>query len=215
MVWSGFTLFTQAYQSEYILKLPTAVASKKGLDKQCRPRSDCFWRSNLIRVFPVYKSKKLFVNSSLDNPHFYSWKQKEMCWKLSSIYRNPWYISYSRHRPLHFVIKFHPLGNVFHLIYKISIPLVTEWIKLLELSVKDVKIPSQLIHHKPLIFSWININIQSTTLHMDSLGMPIFTRQGFLVHFQASCQQDIRICTKKICPPPFRREGGRDIIRKF
>ena len=33
-----------------VLKFQTLVACQKGLDKQCRPRSDCFWRSSLIRV---------------------------------------------------------------------------------------------------------------------------------------------------------------------
>ena len=36
----------------------------KDLDKQCRPRSDCFSRSSLIRVFPVCYSDKHFVNNS-------------------------------------------------------------------------------------------------------------------------------------------------------
>ena len=49
---------------------------KRGLDKQCRPRSDCFWRSSLIRVFPVCYSDQHFVNSSFDSQHF-SWEQKE------------------------------------------------------------------------------------------------------------------------------------------
>ena len=37
------------------------VACQKVLDKQDRPRSDCFWRSSLIRVFPVCYSDKHFV----------------------------------------------------------------------------------------------------------------------------------------------------------
>ena len=37
-----------------ILKCCTLVAcQKKSQNKQCRPRSDCFFRSSLIRVFPV------------------------------------------------------------------------------------------------------------------------------------------------------------------
>ena len=52
------------------------VACWKGIDKQCRPRSDCFWRSSLIRVFHVCYSDNHYVNFSLDNQHFI-WKQKE------------------------------------------------------------------------------------------------------------------------------------------
>ena len=59
-----------------VLKFVTLVICKKGLGKQRRPRSDCFWRSSLIRVFPVCYSDKYFVNSSIDNPHFI-WEQKE------------------------------------------------------------------------------------------------------------------------------------------
>ena len=43
---------------------------QKGIDKQCRPRSDCFFRSSPIRVFPVCSSDKHFKNSSLVNNHF-------------------------------------------------------------------------------------------------------------------------------------------------
>ena len=39
----------------------TLVAFQNDLYKQCRPRSDCFWRSSLIRVFPVcYSAKRFF-----------------------------------------------------------------------------------------------------------------------------------------------------------
>ena len=37
-------------------------ACLKDIDKQSRPRSNCFWRSSLIRVFPVCSSDKHFVN---------------------------------------------------------------------------------------------------------------------------------------------------------
>ena len=61
-----------------ILKLQTLVACQKGLDKQTRPRSDCFWRSSLIRVFPVCYSDKKSVNSSSENQNFfenqYTWQ---------------------------------------------------------------------------------------------------------------------------------------------
>ena len=59
-----------------VLKFRTLVACQKGIDKQCRPRSDCFWRSSLIRVFSVCYSDKHFVNSSPENQLFI-WKQKE------------------------------------------------------------------------------------------------------------------------------------------
>ena len=36
-----------------IRKFQKLVTCQKGLDKQCRPRLDCFLRSSLIRVFPV------------------------------------------------------------------------------------------------------------------------------------------------------------------
>ena len=45
-------------------------------DKQGRLRSDCFWRSSLIRVFPVCYSNKQFVDSSPHYQHFI-WEQKE------------------------------------------------------------------------------------------------------------------------------------------
>ena len=47
-----------------VLKFQTLVACQKGLDKQCRPRSDCF----LIRVFPACYSDKHFINSSVLSP---------------------------------------------------------------------------------------------------------------------------------------------------
>ena len=65
------------------LKLWKLVFCQNSLDKQCRPRSDCFKRSSLIRVFPVcYLTNKadpdqaafsLFAikNSSPDNQLFY------------------------------------------------------------------------------------------------------------------------------------------------
>ena len=54
----------------------TLVACPKGQDKQSRPRSDCFWRSSLIRVFPICNSDKHFANSDPDNQHFI-WEKKE------------------------------------------------------------------------------------------------------------------------------------------
>ena len=52
-----------------VLKFRTIDVCLNSLDKQCRPRSDCFFRSSLIRVFPVCYSDKHFVNSSLEK-HF-------------------------------------------------------------------------------------------------------------------------------------------------
>ena len=46
------------------------VVCQTSLDKQCRPRSDCFWRSSLIRVFPVCYSDSIFMNSCPENQHF-------------------------------------------------------------------------------------------------------------------------------------------------
>ena len=59
-----------------VLKFQALVACQKCLDKQGRPRSDCFWRSSLIRIFHVCYSDKQFVNSSHDYHHFIS-EQKE------------------------------------------------------------------------------------------------------------------------------------------
>ena len=59
-----------------VLKFWTLVACQKSLDNQGRPRSDCFWRSSLIRVFPVCYSGRHFVNSSPENQHFMC-QQKE------------------------------------------------------------------------------------------------------------------------------------------
>ena len=50
-----------------VLKVWTLVAGQKCLDKQCRSRSDCFWRSSLIRIFTVCYSDKYLVNWSLGN----------------------------------------------------------------------------------------------------------------------------------------------------
>ena len=58
-----------------ILWTPTTV-NVLCLDKQCRPRSDCFFRSSLISIFPAWYSDKHFVNSSHENQLFI-WEQKE------------------------------------------------------------------------------------------------------------------------------------------
>ena len=58
-----------------VLKFQKLVTCQACLDKQPRPRSDCFWRSSLIKVFSVCYSDKHFVISSLENKYFI-WKQK-------------------------------------------------------------------------------------------------------------------------------------------
>ena len=50
-----------------VLKIWTLVACQKGLDKQGRPRPDCFFRSSLVWVFRVCYSDKHFVNSTPEN----------------------------------------------------------------------------------------------------------------------------------------------------
>ena len=61
-----------------ILKFWTLVTCQKGLDKQCRPRSDCFWGSSLISIFPVSYSVKQFVISSLDSQHLLENRRKKV-----------------------------------------------------------------------------------------------------------------------------------------
>ena len=53
-----------------VLKFQMLVSCQKGLDKQSRPSSDCFFRSSLIKVLLVCYSEKHFVNFSLDNKDF-------------------------------------------------------------------------------------------------------------------------------------------------
>ena len=73
-----------------VLKFWSLVPCQNSRDKQCRPRSDCFWRSNLIRVFPVCYCDKKFVNSSPDNQYF-TWEQKEKSVRnFMIIYRTYW-----------------------------------------------------------------------------------------------------------------------------
>ena len=60
----------------------TLVACQKGPEKQGRPRSDCFWRSSLTRVFPVCYSDKHFVNSNPDNHYFIREQKKKSIWNF-------------------------------------------------------------------------------------------------------------------------------------
>ena len=61
-----------------VINFGTLVACQICIDKQCRPRPDCFWRSSLIWAFPVCYSDKYFVNSSPENQYFI-WEQKQKC----------------------------------------------------------------------------------------------------------------------------------------
>ena len=69
-------LYSRRLVTVNVLKFRGLVIHPKSLDKQPRPRSDCFRRSSLIRVFPVCYSDNHFVNSSPDN-HHYICKQKK------------------------------------------------------------------------------------------------------------------------------------------
>ena len=69
-------IYLQIYNSVH--KFQTQIACQKGLDIQGRPRSDCFFRSSLIRVFPVCYSCKCFVNSSVDNQYIFE-NKREKC----------------------------------------------------------------------------------------------------------------------------------------
>ena len=64
-----------SYITINIQKFQTQVTCQKGIDTMGRPTSDCFWRSSLIRVFPVCFSDKNFVTSNPDNQYFI-WEQK-------------------------------------------------------------------------------------------------------------------------------------------
>ena len=59
---SGFLLWLN-HVTVNVLKIRTLVACHKRIDKQGRPRSDCFWRSSLIWVFLI-----AFLKSSLGVP---------------------------------------------------------------------------------------------------------------------------------------------------
>ena len=61
---------SENYYTVKVLKFRTLVVCQKSIDKQCRLRSDCFWRSSLIRVFSVCYYDKHFGNSSPDIQHF-------------------------------------------------------------------------------------------------------------------------------------------------
>ena len=60
----------------HVLEFWMLGAQQKGLNKHGRPRSDCFWKSSLIRVFPVCYFDKHFVKSSPNNILFENRKRK-------------------------------------------------------------------------------------------------------------------------------------------
>ena len=80
-------------------KFWTLFAWQKGIDKQGRPRLDCFWRSSLIRVFPICCSDKKFEFQPW-KPTFYLRTETQKCSKFSNIY---WYIIF--YRIHHYVIE--------------------------------------------------------------------------------------------------------------
>ena len=69
-----------------VLKFCRLVACLNSLFKQCRPRSDCFWRSSLIRVVPVCYSQHLFCKFQPWKRTFYLRTEREKCLKFLNIY---------------------------------------------------------------------------------------------------------------------------------
>ena len=73
--------------TEYILKKLTIAACQNGLDKQGNTRSDCFWRSSLILVFPAcYSDKHCERHSHSPGNQIFNLEQKERSvkWFLTS-----------------------------------------------------------------------------------------------------------------------------------
>ena len=73
--WYSFQYCSQKLPFRNLFMVDALNFERKGLDKPCRPRSDC-WRTCSVRVFPVCYSDNHFVNSTPDNQHFI-WDQKE------------------------------------------------------------------------------------------------------------------------------------------
>ena len=46
-------------------KIPNTKVWQNGICKQCRPRSDCSWRSNLISVYTVCHATKYFKKNKI------------------------------------------------------------------------------------------------------------------------------------------------------
>ena len=61
--------------------------------KQCRPRSDCSWRSSLIRVFTVWHSTKHFKRQMHKKAKFQPKKYEIKCLKFKDFYHK--WIQYS------------------------------------------------------------------------------------------------------------------------
>ena len=66
---NNLNLVSKCSDTVNVLKFEKLVSYNKILDKHGRPKSDCFFRSSLIRVFPVCLTEKHFVNFSPDNIH--------------------------------------------------------------------------------------------------------------------------------------------------
>ena len=57
---SGLSFWQSTKHNSCLLPYKFYVLGQVGLSKQCRPRSDCFWRSSLIRVYAVCHSISIF-----------------------------------------------------------------------------------------------------------------------------------------------------------
>ena len=78
------------------LKFRTPVARPKCLDKQCRPRSECFWiRASLFAIL----TRILWITVSMTN--IFLRTEREMCSKFKNIY--PTYLAYSLLAMNHFL----------------------------------------------------------------------------------------------------------------
>ena len=64
--------------------------------QQSRPRSDCFWSSSLIWVFPVCYSDKHFCDFQPWKQTFYLGTEREKCLKCYKLITS-WYIVKTRH----------------------------------------------------------------------------------------------------------------------
>ena len=60
----------QIYRYGNCSKIVNTSCLANGIDNKCRPRSDCFFRSSLIRVFAVRYFGKHFVSFSPGNQHY-------------------------------------------------------------------------------------------------------------------------------------------------
>ena len=61
-VWSGplLSIYRTVYSKGTMVNFKHQMVRQNGICKQCRPRSDCSWRSNLIRVYSVCHSTEYF-----------------------------------------------------------------------------------------------------------------------------------------------------------